>query len=56
MYMASSAVARGIIPGSVKLVFNNVDITNMKRMTVTTGINGLTFSVKSGTLELRKIK
>lgn len=53
MYMASSAVARGIIPGSVKLVFNNVDMTNMKRMTVTTGINGLT-SVKSGTLELRE--
>lgn len=56
MYIASSAVARGIIPGSVKLVFNNVDITNIKRMTVTTGIKGLTSFVKSGTLKLRETK
>ena len=35
---ASSGVARGITPGSLKLVLNNVAITNMNSKTPTSGI------------------
>lgn len=53
MYNASSAVARGMMPGSVKLVFNSVDITKTKSNTVTIKINGLTSRVKSGQLRYK---
>lgn len=55
MYMASSGVARGIIPGSVKLVFSNVDMTNTNNMIVAIGISGLTLNVRYGQLHTREM-
>lgn len=42
MSAASSGVALGITPGSLKLVRNNVDMTKMKRAPATAGMAGLT--------------
>jgi hypothetical protein len=47
---ASSGVARGIIPGSVKLVRNSVQITNRSRSPVTAGIAELICDAKYGQL------
>lgn len=38
---ASSGVARGMTPGSLKLVRNKVDMTKMKRTAATTGMAGV---------------
>lgn len=51
MYAASSGVARGITPGSLKLVRNRADITKMNSKPPTTGIAGVIFSAKNGQLE-----
>ena len=43
---ASSFVARGKMPGSLKLVLNRFDITNMKRTAAMTGTAGVTLTAK----------
>ena len=50
MSAASSGVALGITPGSLKLVRNNVESTKMKRTTATTGITGETSVARYGQL------
>jgi alanine-alpha-ketoisovalerate/valine-pyruvate aminotransferase len=50
MKAASSGVARGITPGSEKLVRNNEDNTNTKSKPLTIGIAILTSLVKKGQL------
>ena len=48
---ASSGVARGMIPGSVKLVRNSDINTKKKRIAATTGIAGEMCFVKYGQLD-----
>lgn len=57
MYDASSGVALGIIPGSVKLVRKRFAITITKVKTPTAGIAGLRVTAKYGQLkkELNKM-
>lgn len=55
IYAASSGVARGITPGSLKLVRNNADITNMKSNPPITGIAGVMWSAKYGQLKMMKV-
>lgn len=54
MYAASSGVARGITPGSLKLVLNNADITNINNNPPTTGIAGVMCTAKNGQLQNNK--
>ena len=51
MYAASSGVARGITPGSLKLVRNKADITKINNKPPMTGIAGVMFSAKNGQLK-----
>lgn len=51
IYAASSGVALGITPGSLKLVLNNVDITNRNIRAPTTGIAGVMRAAKNGQLK-----
>lgn len=51
MYAASSGVALGITPGSLKLVLNSVDITNINNKPPITGIAGVMLLAKKGQLE-----
>ena len=53
---ASSGVARGIIPGSVKLVRSSVQIVKRKSMPATTGIAMLTLAAKNGQLKKQSYK
>ena len=43
---ASSGVALGMTPGSLKLVLNSVDMTNINNMAPTTGIAGVRLTAK----------
>lgn len=56
MYAASSGVALGITPGSLKLVRNKADITNINNKAPITGIAGVTCSARYGQLEKKKRK
>lgn len=51
MYAASSAVALGIIPGSVKLVLNNEPITKRNNTPDMIGITGVTRRLRYGQLK-----
>jgi len=51
MSAASSGVARGIIPGSLKLVRNKVAMTKRKMRPSATGIAGDTLTAKYGQLD-----
>lgn len=51
MSAASSGVARGITPGSLKLVRNNVAITNINSAPPTAGMAGVTCSARYGQLK-----
>ena len=51
MYAASSGVALGITPGSLKLVLSNVDITKRNIIAPTTGIAGVMRVAKNGQLK-----
>jgi len=51
---ASSGVARGRTPGSLKLVRSRVPITKKKRIPPIAGIAGVIFSDKYGQLEKEK--
>ncbi len=51
MDAASSGVALGMTPGSLKLVRNNVDTTKMKLRPATTGITGETSTAKNRQLK-----
>jgi hypothetical protein len=51
MYAASSGVARGITPGSLKLVRKRADITKINNKPPMTGIAGVIFSAKNGQLK-----
>jgi len=55
VYAASSTVARGKTPGSVRLVRNKVDITNINRIPSTTGIAGVRVPAKYGQLHTKHI-
>lgn len=54
IYAASSGVALGITPGSLKLVRNKADITNINNKAPITGIAGVTCSAKYGQLEKKR--
>ena len=54
MSAASSGVARGITPGSLKLVLSRVAITKMNRRTPTTGIAQVIFGPKYRQLQIMK--
>jgi len=51
MSAASSGVARGIMPGSVKLVLSKVAMTNRKMRPSATGIAGDTLTARYGQLK-----
>jgi len=51
MSAASSGVARGIIPGSLKVVRSKVAITKKKMRPSATGIAGDTFTARYGQLK-----
>lgn len=51
IYAASSAVALGMIPGSVKLVLNNEPITKRNNIPDIIGITGVTFLLRYGQLK-----
>jgi len=51
MSAASSGVARGIMPGSLKLVRNKVAITKRKMRPSATGIAGDTLTARYGQLK-----
>lgn len=53
---ASSAVARGRTPGSLKLVLSNVPSTKKNSTPPTTGIAGLSVAAKNGQLQRERIK
>ena len=55
MSLASSTVARGITPGSEKLVLSRVNKTNRKRRAATAGRAGLTFTARYGALKENSI-
>lgn len=50
MYAASSGVARGITPGSLKLVRKSADMTNTNRSAPITGIAGVIRTARNGQL------
>ena len=53
---ASSWVALGIIPGSLKLVRNKVDMTNKNKTAATAGMAGLISCVRYWQLQWQKEK
>jgi len=55
MSAASSGVARGIIPGSLKVVRSKVAITKKKMRPSATGIAGDTFSARYGQLKAQNV-
>lgn len=55
MSAASSGVALGMTPGSLKLVLNRVDMTNMNSAPPTAGIAGVTLTAKYGQLKREKM-
>jgi len=55
MSAASSGVARGIIPGSLKVVRSKVAITKKKMNPSATGIAGDTFTARYGQLKACKV-
>jgi hypothetical protein len=56
MLAASSGVARGMTPGSVKLVRNNVAITKKNNTLSTTGMAGDKLTARYGQLKRNKHK
>ena len=54
MSAASSGVALGITPGSLKLVLSRVDMTNMNKRAATIGIAQDKFVAKYGQLKQRQ--
>ena len=50
---ASSGEALGMTPGSLKLVLNNVDMTNINKSPPTTGMAGVTCTAKYGQLKIK---
>lgn len=54
MYAASSGVALGITPGSLKLVRRREDMTKMNNRPPITGIAGVNLTAKNGQLKLRE--
>ena len=54
MSAASSGVARGITPGSLKLVRNNVAMTNINNSTPTSGIANVISLAKYTQLKIHK--
>lgn len=55
MYAASSGVARGITPGSLKLVRKSADMTNTNRSAPITGIAGVIRTARNGQLNNTKL-
>ena len=55
MSAASSGVARGMTPGSLKLVLNSVAITNMNNSTPTSGIANVISLARYTQLKVKKI-
>lgn len=55
MLAASSGVARGMTPGSVKLVRNKVAITKTNNMVSTTGMAGDKLTARYGQLKQTEI-
>ena len=54
MFSASAFVARGMIPGSEKLVLSKLERTKMKRTAPTTGMTGEIRSVRNGQSKAKK--
>lgn len=54
MYAASSGVALGITPGSLKLVRKSADMTNTNRSAPITGIAGVIRTARNGQLNNTK--